>query len=295
MTKKQTIKKEAGFLMTFIKKVPWLLREETITLHAAALSFFALFSFLPLLFLTYLLFDKLSKGVATEFLFTTQEAMGTNATNMLIRISEQLRTFQDHWTVYAIGLIVVLYAGTRFMFFLQKSMNHIWRVPTPKKWIAQEIKHRAISALSLIILAFLATIVTLQKAALVTIQKVLGPNITTIIYYFALTLAIYSVTATIYKIIPDTNVQWKDVMLGSAFTTTIFWIGFFIIKAIIKKSLVSTIYGAISGILLILLWVYYFAQIIYIGAEITKIYATHYGSMKKQKDKIIKELITNQK
>lgn len=293
MTKEKITEKKHGFLMTFILKVPWLLREETITLHAGALAFFALFSFLPILFLTYLLFDKLSKGVATEFLFTTQETMGHNAANLLIKISEQLRTFQDHWTVYALGLIIVLYAGTRFVFFLKKSMNHIWRVPTPKKWIIQEIKHRAISVLSIFLLAFLATIVTLQKAAFITIRKFLGPNITIIVYYFALTIAIYSVIAAIYKIIPDANVQWGDVIIGSAFTTIIFWVGFFIIKAVIKKSLVSTIYGAISGILLILLWTYYFAQIIYIGAEITKVYATHYGSMKDQKEKLIKKHLIN--
>jgi membrane protein len=214
--------------------------------------------------------------------------MGPTAANTIIRISEQLRTFNDHWTVYAIGLIVVLYAGTRFMFFLQKSMNHIWRVPTPKRWMRQEVKHRAISAVSIIALVFLATVVTLQKAALITIQKFLGPDITTMIYYIALTLAIYSITATLYKVVPDKKIEWEDVILGAVFTTVVFWAGYFLIRTVIRNTLVNTVYGAISGFLLILLWVYYFAQIIYVGAEITKVYATHYGSMKDQKKELIK-------
>lgn len=290
MTKKSTPKKkEMGFLRTMITKVSWVMKEDTLNLHSAALTFFALFSFLPMLLLTYILFDRWSKGVATEFLFTTQEAMGPKATNALIDISGQLRAGADHWIIYAIGIIVVLYAASRFMYFLQKSMNNIWRVPTTKRWVRTEIKHRLISAVSLIILAFLATVVVLQKAALITIQKKLGPDLTAIVYYIAITLAMYSIIAIIYKVVPDKKLEWEDVIIGAVCTTAAFWVGFFSLRIIIQRSLVDSVYGAISGVLLMLLWVYYFAQIIYIGAEITKVYATHYGSLKEQKSKLIKE------
>jgi membrane protein len=117
----------------------------------------------------------------------------------------------------------------------------------------------------------------------------LGHDITTMIYYITITLAIYSMIAILYKNVPDKKIEWQDVVLGSVFSTILFWAGFFLIRTVIRQSLVNSVYGAISGILLILLWVYYFAQIIYIGAEITKVYATHYGSLIHQKSKLIKE------
>jgi len=280
-----------NFFKVFFKKVPWLVREETIPLHAAALTFFALFSFLPLLVLIYMLFNKLSEGILLEFLMTTQGIIGSDAVNSLMDSVNRLPTFDSHnWIIYVVALMVVLYAVSRFMYFLQKSMNHIWKVKTSKGWFRVELRHRAISFLSLLLLLFLATVLVLQKVALIAFQRMLGFELTMIIYYTVLSISIYSIVAIIYKVIPDRKIEWSDVFLGSAFTTIVFWIGLFLLRILFQRSLLNSVYSAISGILLIFLWMYYFAQLIYLGAEITKVYATHFGSLKSKKNLLIDEV-----
>ncbi len=280
-------KEESFSIGVFFKYVPRLMGQETIALHAAAITFFALFSLVPLLLITYIAFDFFSQGVATEFLFTSQATVGSNATNLFIHLSEQLRHVSDHLFVYILGILIVLYASSKFMYFLQKSLNHIWKVPPPKKWLFVEIRHRAISVLSIFILGFIVMIIVLQKVAFITLKNFLGSTLSFLLFYSSMALALYSIFAIVYKVIPDVKLEWSDVMLGSIFTTLSFWVGNFVIALIISNSLLNSIYGAISGLLLILIWIYYFTQIVYIGAEITKVYAVYFGSQKDKKTELL--------
>lgn len=299
MVSKKTIKKKSSGkssvssvkenfgIKVFFKYVPRLVSQETIALHAAAITFFALFSFIPLSLITYLMFDFLSRGVATEFLFTSQETVGTSATNLFISLSEQLSKVTDHVFVYILGIIIVLYASSKLMYFLQKSLNHIWHVPTPKNWFFVELRHRLVSVLSIFIFGFVVMILVLQKVAFISLKKIMGTTLTNLLFFVALALALYSFFAIIYKLVPDIHLEWSDVMLGAFFTTVAFWFGNLIIAIVIKNSLLNSIYGAISGILLILLWIYYFTQIFYIGAEITKVYAVVFGSLKNKQEELL--------
>ncbi len=84
--------------------------------------------------------------------------------------------------------------------------------------------------------------------------------------------------AMLYKVLPDAAIAWKDVWVGAAITALLFTVGKIFLGLYIARSGTSSVYGAAGSLVVILLWVYYSAQIIFIGAEFTQVYARRYGS-----------------
>ena len=84
--------------------------------------------------------------------------------------------------------------------------------------------------------------------------------------------------AMLYKFLPDVHIQWRDVWIGAAITSLLFTIGKFLIGFYIGSSAVSSTYGAAGSLITVLLWVYYSSLIVFLGAELTQVYATEYGS-----------------
>jgi membrane protein len=82
----------------------------------------------------------------------------------------------------------------------------------------------------------------------------------------------------IYKLIPDTDIEWKDVLVGSAITSLLFLAGRYVFAWYLTSSVLQSVYGAAGSLFFLLVWVYYSAQVFYLGAEFTKVYATKYGS-----------------
>ena len=82
----------------------------------------------------------------------------------------------------------------------------------------------------------------------------------------------------IYKVLPDKVIEWHDVMIGAVVTALLFTIGKLLISLYIGSSTVASSYGAAGSLIVVLLWIYYSAQIFLFGAEFTKVYASHHGS-----------------
>ena len=100
---------------------------------------------------------------------------------------------------------------------------------------------------------------------------------------FAISLLLFAVLfGAIYKVLPDRTLQWKDVVVGALMTSVLFNIGKTFIGWYLGSSAVASSYGAAGGLIVLLLWVYYSAQIFLFGAEFTKIYANAHGSRRKR-------------
>jgi membrane protein len=82
----------------------------------------------------------------------------------------------------------------------------------------------------------------------------------------------------IYKVLPDVHIAWRDVWVGAAFTSFLFSVGKFLIGLYLGKGTATSVYGAAGSLVTLLLWVYYSGLIFYFGAEVTRVYATQYGS-----------------
>ena len=108
------------------------------------------------------------------------------------------------------------------------------------------------------------------------------PNVTVVVFYiiniFITVLVTASIFGVIFKVLPDAKIKWKDVLAGAIATALLFMLGKLGISFYISKSNVGSTYGTAGSLVIILLWIYYSAIILYFGAELTKAYAIKYGS-----------------
>lgn len=188
--------------------------------------------------------------------------------------------------VAVIGIITLVFAATTVFTQIQNSMNTIWnlKVKSGRGW-QQMFKNRAISfciiaGLALLLLASLI-LNGLLDGFMGKLQDMF-PKTAIVVVYAAnvlLTLLVVSLLyAFIFKVLPDAIIQWKDVAAGSIFTAVLFMIGKFCITFYINHSNISTASGSAGSLVILLLWIYYSAIILYFGAEFTKAYALKYGA-----------------
>ena len=83
--------------------------------------------------------------------------------------------------------------------------------------------------------------------------------------------------AMVYKVLPEIEIAWKEVLIGAVFTAVLFMIGKFLIELYLRYSTTAVVYGAAGSLVILLIWIYYSAQIVYFGAEFTKVYAKYRG------------------
>jgi membrane protein len=133
-------------------------------------------------------------------------------------------------------------------------------------------------------LGFLLLISLLVTAALGAAGKYVArylPEAALQIAGFAASFAVISLLfAMMFKWLPDTKVEWRDVWLGAVLTAALFEVGKFLIGLYIGKQGLESTYGAAASIIVVLIWVYYSAQLVLMGAEFTNVYARRYGSLK---------------
>ena len=185
-----------------------------------------------------------------------------------------------------VGIITLLIGATTVFGDIQDSINRIWGLkPKPKRGWLKMLQNRFLSFSIIISLGFLLLVslgVSAIIEALSSRLKAAYPDVAVIVFYIVdllLTLIITSlIFGVIFKVLPDAKIKWKDVMAGAFTTALLFMLGKFAISFYIGKSDVGSTYGAAGSLVILLLWVYYSAIILYFGAEFTKAYAMKYGS-----------------
>ncbi len=184
-----------------------------------------------------------------------------------------------------IGLILLVIASTGVFVQLQESLDTIWRVvPKSGRGIWGILRDRLLSFFMVIVAGFLLLVSLVLSAALAALGKFFSyllPVPETVLHglNFLVSFAVITLLfAMIFKILPDAKISWSDVWIGAAVTSLLFSLGKFMIGLYLGKSSVGSAYGAAGSLVIILVWVYYSAQILLYGAEFTAVYAIKYGS-----------------
>jgi membrane protein len=168
---------------------------------------------------------------------------------------------------------------------LQDALNTIWEVkPVPgRSWLVR-IKDRLLSFTMMMGINFLLLVSLLVSAGLTALGAFLGtllPDSELVLQILNFLISFGVITllfAMMYKIIPDVKLSWSDVWIGAAATGLLFSLGKFVIGLYLGTSTLSSAYGAAGSLVIILVWVYYSAQILFFGAEFTKVYTKRYGT-----------------
>jgi len=261
--------------------------EDKVPRLAAALAYYTIFSIAPLLIIVI--------GIA-GFVFGSQSAQGQIMGQVQGLIGEQgasgiktvmAGTEQPKTGLFAsiLGILMLLFGATGVFSELQDSLNTIWGVqPKPDAGLRHTIKTRLLSASVVFGIGFLLLVSLIISAALAALGKVLQGSFGAYEWIFHIVNFVISfgiitlLFAMMFKVLPDAKIAWRDVWIGSILTSFLFTIGKFLIGLYLGKSSFSSAYGAVGSVLIIILWVYYSSQILFFGAEFTKVYANRYGS-----------------
>ena len=257
----------------------------------AAIAYYSMFSIAPLLFIVITVAglihgpDAVRGAVFGQVADLMGESGAEAIREMLANVSEP-----DTGSMAAMVSTALLVFGATTVFGqLQTALDTIWEVPAQAKaekhnavWTF--IKGRLLSFGLVLALAFLIVVSLVLSAALGALGKWWGPmfgewetvaQVANLAVSFAMLVVVF---AAIYKFMPRARIEWRDVWVGAAVTALLFSIGKFLIGLYLGKSDVGASFGAFGSIIVVMVWVYYSAQIFLLGAEFTWAYAHHSGS-----------------
>ncbi|MEJ6981123.1 YihY/virulence factor BrkB family protein [Pedobacter sp. P351] len=254
---------------------------------SAALSYYTLFSLAPLLLMLIFIAVDVFKHDAFqgEVFRGIKGFIGAEAALQVQDIIKNTAISGKSTWAIIVGIITLFIGATGVFLEIQDSINLIWRVKAkPEKGWLKMITNRLLSFSMIATIGFLL-IVSLVINGLVTALsdrlKVYFEDITVLLVeIFNLTLTFLIITvllAIIFKFLPDVKIKWKDVRAGAIFTAILFMLGRYAIGLYIDKVGPGSTYGAAGSLIVILVWVYYAAAILYFGAEFTQVYTEKHG------------------
>ncbi len=253
----------------------------------AALAYYTMFSIAPLLLIVIsvagLVFGE--EAARGEIFGQLQGLMGEEGATAVQGLLESVNQPAQGAAATVLGIVLLLVGATTVFAELQDDLDRIWRAPQRVKGgIWALLRARVLSFGMILGIGFLMMVSLVFSAAMAALGKlwggwfenweILGQVINAIVS-FALATTVF---AMIYKIMPRVKIDWRDVWTGAAVTALLFTIGKFLIGLYIGKSGITSGFGAAGSIVVVLVWVYYSAQIFLMGAEFTWAYAHAFGS-----------------
>ncbi len=261
---------------------------DKITKLSGSLAYYMVFSMAPLLVIIISMCGIFLGREAAEgkVYGVLRDFLGDNTALQLQQVIRNASISDKGSLAIIIGVITLLIGATTVFSEIQDSINTIWKLkPKPKRGWVKMLKNRFLSFSVIISLGFLLLVSLAISGIIEGISKGLQerfPDVAVVVFYIinlCLTLgSCILIFAVIFKVLPDAEIKWKDVLAGALVTAILFMIGKFGISLYISKTQVGSTYGAAGSLVVLLVWVYYSAIILYLGAEFTKTYAIAYGS-----------------
>ncbi len=256
----------------------------------AALAYYTVFSIAPLLLIVIsvagLVFgEAAARGAIFEQLSGLMGQQGAMAVQGLLN---SVNKPAEGIVATITGLLLLVLGATTVFRELQDALDRIWRAPAEDKnaGVWKMVRTRLLSFGLIMGIGFLLMVSLVASAAFAALSKWWAPvfggwalvgQIVNFVFGFAVTVVGF---AMIYKLMPRAKVEWRDVWVGAAVTALLFSIGKHLIGLYIGKSSVASGFGAAGSLVVVLVWVYYSAQIFLLGAEFTWVYAHEFGSLK---------------
>jgi membrane protein len=260
--------------------------------RGAAIAFYTVTSIAPVLLIVIAIAGLAFGQEAAQNAITAQlsDLMGQQTAEVLQAAVANASSKSSGITATIIGIVTLLVTASGVFGEMQAALNAIWKAKPKGTTVSRLIRARAASLGLVVTLGFLLMVSLVVSTALTAFGNYLdailpfGKIILTVLNVLVSLLLISCLFAAIYKVLPDRDLQWSDVVVGAVATAILFTIGKSLISWYIGSSAVASSFGAAGALIVLLLWVYYSAQIFLLGAEFTKVYATTRGSMRDEPD-----------
>jgi len=253
---------------------------------AAALAYYTIFSIPPLLIIALAIAGYFFNTDTAQNQLIAQIGgfIGPQTADFLKSLLQN-STQSSNGPLASIISIVVLLAGASGVFIqVQYALNKIWDVPQKQgRSLKKTLKNHFLSFLMVLAIGFLFLFFLILSAVIsvligymnVSAQNMFLPEVINFLVLFVMTTIL---SAMIYRVVPDKEITWTDVWLGAAVTALLFMLGRYAIGLYLTISKSASAYGAAGSLIVLLLWIYYSAQIFLLGAEFTKVYSRKFGS-----------------
>jgi membrane protein len=255
----------------------------------AALAFYTLFSMAPILILVIAVagFFYGTQYAQEEIILQLRGLVGAQGADAIQLILNGARNHDQGRMATLIATGLLLFGATSVFAELKASLDEIWQIPRSQQTgIIDLLRTRLLSFGLILVLTFLLMVSLVISAVLAVLERywggiwqdanVLLSAITNVISFSVIAILF----AVIYKMLPRVNLSWHDVGIGAAGTAGLFTLGKYAIGLYIGNSGVASSFGAAGSMVALLLWVYYSAQIFFLGAEFTRQYALQMGSLR---------------
>jgi membrane protein len=271
----------------FFREVAEEWQNDNALTQGAALAYYALFSLTPLLVLV-IIVAGLALGRAAaqgEVVRQVQGLVGADTAQVVEGMVSRASTPAAGIVPTVVSLLVMALGASGLIGQLRASLNHIWgAAPRATSGVRSMLRQRLVSlafvggiGLLLLLSVVLTAVLAAVQDVVIRHLPVFGRFLPALNFALSLVLAI-AFFAMIFHALPDVELHWRDVAFGSVMTALLFTIGKSLIGLYLGHTGATSIYGAAGSLVLLLLWVYYSAQILLLGAEFTEVWSRRYGS-----------------
>jgi membrane protein len=257
---------------------------------SAALAFYTIFSLPAMLIIIVSVSDIFYGRAAIEGTLYHQiaEFVGNEAAIQIQQTIRAAALSQSTYFATIVGIVTLIFGATSVFSEIQDSINFIWKLKTkPRKGMGflKLLFNRLLSFSLVVTLGFLLLVSLLINGLmdmLITRLTSMFPELTVVVVYAVNVIITFGITALlfalIFKILPDARIKWRHVRAGAFTTAILFMLGKFLIGYYLGHSKLSSTYGTAGSVIVMLLWVYYSAMILYFGAVFTHVFAAHSGT-----------------
>jgi membrane protein len=252
----------------------------------AALAYYAVFSIAPLIVIVIAMAGIWfgHEQAQHQILNQLSGMVGEQGAQGIGSMLESVQKPREGIIASVLAIVTLIFGATGVFAQLQDALNTIWEVkPKPGRGVWGFIRHRILSLAMVFAIGFLLLVSLVLSAGLAAAGKWMsgslpgGEALWQVINFGISFIVIALLFSLMFKYLPDVKIAWRDVWIGGALTALLFIVGKFALGMYLGRSSVASAYGAAGSLVILLLWVYYSAQIFLFGAEFTQVYANRFG------------------
>jgi membrane protein len=281
------MKKKVKSAYAYLKQVYSEFVEDNILKYSASLAYYTVFSIAPVLIIIITIFGFIfgKDSIQGDIYKQVKGLVGREAAIQIQDIIKNIHLSGHNVFATIISILILLIGATGIFGEVQDSLNKIWglKIKTRITWW-KLIINRLLSFSLILSIGFVMMVSLLLNAMISAFGKFLARyfsefsvvvvQVTDSVVAFVITTFLFSL---MFKMLPDAKIKWKDVLIGGLITAVFFTLGKLAIGYYLGSSNITTVYGAAGSVMIIMIWVYYSAVILYLGAEFTKVYAKMFG------------------
>ncbi|MGC9397011.1 MAG: YihY/virulence factor BrkB family protein [Anaerolineae bacterium] len=276
-----------GAIFDLLKETALAWQQDKASRLAAALAYYAIFSIAPLLVIIIAIIGLVfgERAAQAEIAHQLEDLVGPEAAVMIENMLANFGNTASGIFASLVGLGTLLYGASGLFNHVQGTLNTIWHAPpTSGNGVVYFFKQRVLHIAmvfgvgALLMLSLFAELVISAITGYLNLESF--PQARNFLVSLGMLTLLFAV---IYKILPQVKIAWRDVLVGAVVTSLLFNVGRLLIGAYMRWSNIGSIFGAAGSLAVLLVWIYYSAQIFLLGAEFTHVYAQKFGSLAKPK------------